>query len=477
MLPSKGSITGKVLHYLDNTPVADAVVETVPATISVTTDMQGVFTINDVISGSYKVIVAKSGLNTASSIISVEAGKTTSLAILLGSPPAPPQIISPANGTIDLPTTLTLGWDSSAGASNYKLQVSTSNAFTSFVVNDSNLTHTNFQISELLNLTTYWWRVIAVNKYGESNPSSASRFTTIMAATPPTLSSFSITNITQTSAVGGGEVISQGSAEVTARGVCWSTSQNPTIANSKTVDGSGTGIFTSSITGLTVFTTYYVRAYATNGAGTNYGIQESFSSLAMGAPCPSDPMLTFSGKNYNTVQIETQCWLKENLDVGIMLQAKEEQTNNGSIEKYCYENFAANCNTYGGLYQWSEAMQYSLTPGTKGICPTGWHIPTLAEFETLKSAVINNGNSLKAIGQGTGTGAGTNITGFSALLAGYRSTNSSFGYLSSFSFFWSSTQFSSSYAYYLHLFYDDQEIILNHDYYKTLGFSIRCLKD
>ncbi len=96
--------------------------------------------------------------------------------------------------------------------------------------------------------------------------------------TAPTVTTTSITSITSTSASGGGNVTSQGSSSVTARGVCWSTSENPTIAGSKTVDGSGTGSFTSSITGLSASTMYYVRAYATNGAGTSYGSQVSFTT-------------------------------------------------------------------------------------------------------------------------------------------------------------------------------------------------------
>ena len=76
-----------------------------------------------------------------------------------------------------------------------------------------------------------------------------------------------------------GTVGADGGASVTARGVCWSTTTNPTIANSKTTDGTGTGTFTSAITGLTSGTTYYVRSYATNSVGATYGPQVSFTSL------------------------------------------------------------------------------------------------------------------------------------------------------------------------------------------------------
>jgi hypothetical protein len=99
----------------------------------------------------------------------------------------------------------------------------------------------------------------------------------------PSVLTSSVTSITQTTATCGGNVTFPGSASVTARGVCWSTSANPTTSNSKTTDGSGIGSFTSSITGLTAGTTYHVRAYATNSTGTVYGSDISFTTTA-GAP-------------------------------------------------------------------------------------------------------------------------------------------------------------------------------------------------
>ena len=94
----------------------------------------------------------------------------------------------------------------------------------------------------------------------------------------PSVSTSSVSDITQTSARCGGNVTSDGGATVTAKGVCWSTSQNPTINSNKTNEGSGTGSFTSNITGLNHNTTYYVRAYATNSEGTSYGEVKSFTT-------------------------------------------------------------------------------------------------------------------------------------------------------------------------------------------------------
>ena len=103
-------------------------------------------------------------------------------------------------------------------------------------------------------------------------------------AVAPTVTTTAVSNIDKTTATGGGNVTADGGAEVTARGICWSTSQNPTVSDSHTTDGTGTGSFTSAMTSLTANTTYYVRAYATNSAGTAYGDEVSFTTLPDGIP-------------------------------------------------------------------------------------------------------------------------------------------------------------------------------------------------
>jgi uncharacterized protein (TIGR02145 family) len=124
--------------------------------------------------------------------------------------------------------------------------------------------------------------------------------------------------------------------------------------------------------------------------------------------------ITYEGKVYHTVQIGNQVWLKENLDVGTMISGSQDATDNGIIEKYCYADSPANCITYGGLYQWDEAMRYVTNVGAQGICPTGWHIPAFSEIQILLASVNYDPKALKAIGQGNGT----NTSGFSFLLAG-----------------------------------------------------------
>lgn len=196
------------------------------------------------------------------------------------------------------------------------------------------------------------------------------------------------------------------------------------------------------------------------------------------APCG---FVEHEGLRYHTTKIGDQCWLAENLNIGKRIDGSSDQTvADTDIEKYCYNNLETNCDTYGGLYQWDEAMQYNPSDAgpvgtTQGICPSGWHIPTSAEFQTLSAAVSNSGNALKAKGQGElPDGAGTNTSGFSALLAGY--SNGIFIGLGYNTYFWSSTEYDGENAYYLYLNYTSDQVSLFNEH-KDQGFSVRCLKD
>ncbi|MFP4471865.1 MAG: FISUMP domain-containing protein, partial [Bacteroidales bacterium] len=100
-----------------------------------------------------------------------------------------------------------------------------------------------------------------------------------------------------------------------------------------------------------------------------------------------DPLIDVrDGQSYATVQIGDQCWMAENLNLGERIDGSEEMADNGIIEKYCYDDDPANCETYGGLYQWNEMMQYN-TAGSQGICPEGWSVPTDEEWKTLEGTV------------------------------------------------------------------------------------------
>lgn len=183
---------------------------------------------------------------------------------------------------------------------------------------------------------------------------------------------------------------------------------------------------------------------------------------------------------YETIQIGDQCWLKENLDVGTMINSTTsgyQQTNNNIIEKYCFDNNPANCEIYGGLYEWPEVMQYTTTEGAQGICPDGWHIPTLAEFEELETFVGDQAAKLVREDQPTSGYTPTNETGFSALFAGLRYYYSIFDCLGSYAFFWSSTESNSSLAYHMHLHYYFSNVGNLFDYATEGGFSVRCVQD
>ena len=134
----------------------------------------------------------------------------------------------------------------------------------------------------LTDMTTYYVRAYAENAVGIAYGEEVS-FTVGQHEhpVPPTVTTAEVTNISATTAIGGGNVTNDGGAEVTERGICWSTSHNPTIDGSHTSNGTGTGSYTCMMTGLTPSTTYYVRAYAVNSEGVAYGSEESFSTLNM----------------------------------------------------------------------------------------------------------------------------------------------------------------------------------------------------
>jgi len=387
----------------------------------------------------------------------------------VGTAPEVPTLVLPTNGATGQATTLSLSWNASSGATSYNIQVATDNSFTSFVYNQSGLTSTSQQVSGLSNLTTYYWRVSATNTQGTSNWSIVWSFTTIgTVPIVPTL--ISPTN---------GAINQSVSPTLSWSASSGATSYNLQVATdssfavSSLIISENTGNNTTKqISGLSKNTTYYWKVAGVNSIGNSgWSSVWSFTTFLCGISAVS-----YSGKIYNTVQIGTQCWLKENLDIGTRVDGNQNQDDNNVIEKYCYDNLPSNCITNGGLYQWNEAMQYTTAPGTQGICPSGWHIPALSEFETLSAAVSGNSNALKAEGQGTGIGEGTNTSGFSALLSGFRSYDGTFNNLGIYSDFWTSSWYTTYSSYYQYLSGNDTGMYFGH-YNMMHGFSVRCIKD
>ena len=164
------------------------------------------------------------------------------------------------------------------------------------------------------------------------------------------------------------------------------------------------------------------------------------------------------GQAYNTVQIGDQCWMAENLNIGYMINGTEEMTDNGVIEKYCYDDNPANCDEYGGFYQWNEMIQYMSATGLQGICPEGWRIPSDDEWKILEGTVdsqypvgdpiwnnmgwrgFDAGLNLKSTNGWYNNGNGTDLFGFTSLPAGCRNYNGSFSYINNRTRFWTSTE-------------------------------------
>jgi uncharacterized protein (TIGR02145 family) len=187
-------------------------------------------------------------------------------------------------------------------------------------------------------------------------------------------------------------------------------------------------------------------------------------------------VILYGGETYPTVSIGTQCWFQRNLNIGKRINSSQNQTDNDLIEKYCFNDDAANCTTYGGLYQWGEAMQYVTAVDAQGICPEGWHIPTYEDCQTLRNEVSQNGNVLKAVGQGIGSGVGTNTRGFSALPSGFLDDNGNFNnFLEYYTDLWTTEPLGSN-ASSLYLYYTNNGMSIGNDD-KEFGFSVRCVKD
>lgn len=204
--------------------------------------------------------------------------------------------------------------------------------------------------------------------------------------------------------------------------------------------------------------------------------------------CPGIPEVTYEGQVYTTVQIFSQCWLHENLNVGALVLATEDMEDNGIIEKYCIIDWESYCDFLGGLYQWDEMMQYN-NNNEQGICPSGWHIPSDEEWKILEGAAdsqygigdvlwdefgergFDAGYNLKKEDNWSVSGGGSNIYGFTAWAGGYRAIDSTTPGNSYFGCFWT-REFQKG-----HILSYDQITIIRNFYDTNQGFSVRCIKD
>jgi uncharacterized protein (TIGR02145 family) len=332
-------------------------------------------------------------------------------------------------------------------------------------------------LTQLIPNTLYYVRAYATNSAGTRYGSQIPFYTLQLGV--PVLTTTAITSVTQTTAVSGGDIIDDGGAPVTARGVCWGYYAYPSITDNITMDGTGTGIFMSSIKGLAPNTRYCVRAYATNSEGTGYSAN-NISFITPTYAMLFNPNLTYGsvtdidGNVYRTITIGTQTWMAENL--------KTTKYNGGeNIDYLWYNNDETTYKAaYGALYS-----GYAVKSGS--LCPVGWHIPTDSEWTTLTSYLGGDsvsGGKLKEAGTthwaSPNTGA-TNESGFTALPGGMIDRSDFYG-LGLFGFWWSSTtltfnQFTDPFSLGGLSINAVNSIVVHGGGNKQRYNSVRCLKD
>ncbi len=307
----------------------------------------------------------------------------------------------------------------------------------------------------------------------------------------PELFTGKLSFVTDTSAIFEGKVYYDGGSEVTARGVCWSSSTYPTTADNKTINGKGEGEYTSRLRGLTINTIYYVRAYAINSSGTAYGSQKFFKTQEGSAGTVTD----IDGNIYNTVIIGTQIWMVENLKTtkyndgtDIPLVTEGVEWNNLNSPAYCwYNNSSGNKYLYGALYNWFAV-------GTGKLCPIGWHVPCDSEvIELINYNCDERGNmaGIKLRESGNvhwkkcsiwSLSESTNESGFTALGGSCREAvpTGNFGILDTNGHWWTTTTWSDNdriFAMVLSIGACDDFVGYPSPDDPKDGKSVRCIKD
>lgn len=350
----------------------------------------------------------------------------------------------------------------------------------------SNGTGTANFVSNIVGLsegTQYYVRAYATNEVGTAYGNELT-FTTNQ-VTGAILTTTEVTNVTSTTAVAGGNITNAGGGDITARGICWGKTSNPTVevSEGKTINGTGPGTFTGTLTPLVDGTTYYYRAYATNSSGTTYGQEFSFIT----------PVTDIEGNIYKTVVIGSKVWMAENLkvtklndntDITYAPEAVDWIVLTGA--GYCWYNTDPDFNkpTYGALYNWFAASNAN-------ICPTGWHAATDEEYNSMEvilglaQADVNiwgwrgtdHGSKMKsATGWNSGEN-GNNTSGFTALPGGYRFySDGLYGGQNTLGYWWTATEHDADRGWYRRLD-GNNGAVYKASTDKRAGKAIRCIKN
>ena len=270
------------------------------------------------------------------------------------------------------------------------------------------------------------------------------------------------------------------------------------IGSAVSLSGGNPNTATYTTFSLAVGTHSITASYSGNSNYYSSSVSNTLSqSITAAWSCGSALVDLRDSQSYSTVQIGSQCWMAQNLNVGTEISGSGDQGSScSSIQKYCYGNTAGNCSTYGGLYQWNQTMCGSTTAGTQGICPSGWHVPTHDEWTTLERSVCASGGTSSGTCAatfpydttttgwlGTSANEGTSLksggaSGFNGLLAGSSYDVDYFTSLGTNANFWTSS-LSGSDAWVRYLGSGGATVYRNANdaILETNGFSIRCLQN
>ncbi len=342
-------------------------------------------------------------------------------------------------------------------------------------------------ITGLSEATLYHIRSYATNSSGTAYGEDVT-FTTLA---KPILTKADLSGVTTSSVIIDDNISSDGGSPVIERGVCWSNSQTPTINDNKTTNGSGSGVFQVSVSGLMSNTSYYMRAYATNALGISYSNELKFKTFAV---------IDIDGNGYHSVTFGDQVWLTENLVTskysnGDLISTTSPTTLNISSEdtpKYQWPYYLDSnlTSTYGRYYTWYAATD------DRNICPAGWHLPTPNEFSSMEVYLDTHGFDFegntsyvaKSIASTSrwreysmpGTPGFDQITnnksGFTATPGGYRIFDYTFGSETMMSAFWTSFSKDDQDAFFQEIGNNYVNLFLTYGNKKN-GIPVRCVKD
>lgn len=273
-----------------------------------------------------------------------------------------------------------------------------------------------------------------------------------------------------------GEVTDEGGSAVTKRGFCWGEHPDPTLIDQSSENQTGSGVFTERLRNPPYGTECFFRCYASNADGFVYGNVLAFKIELS----PEKETITDSrdGKEYLTVKIGQQEWMAENLAyLPVVSPSWDESDHSPYYYVYSYEGSqveeaksAANFSKHGVLYNWPAAL---------AACPSGWHLPSDAEWKILTDFLGSYpGGKMKESGTANwkyASPSANNMSGFTALGSGVRYYHFDYFYLGEYAYFWSSTASEPAKAWYRRL-NDINDNVFRTDGYKRLGMSVRCVR-